>query len=97
MYENDWQAKLAKGARKVGSSADDLAGWVHSRQTGNAFLQVNHDQGRGSIEFCERHKCFLRVGTKLSSLRLPADFAAIVSHPRWRIAAVKPSKAAGQH
>jgi hypothetical protein len=29
--------------RELGSPANDLAGGVHGRQTGNAFLQVNHD------------------------------------------------------
>jgi hypothetical protein len=59
--ENDGQTSLAENARELGSAADDLAGRVYGRQTNNAFLQVNHDQGSDGIEFCERHGFSFRL------------------------------------
>jgi hypothetical protein len=38
-------------ACELGRSVDDLPGRVHGRQSDNAFLQINRDQGSGGIEF----------------------------------------------
>jgi hypothetical protein len=49
--ENDRQPSLAESARELGGAFDNLADRVHGRQTDNAFLQVNHHQRSGRIEF----------------------------------------------
>jgi hypothetical protein len=53
------QAAPAESACEPRGASDDLVRGVRARQPNNAFLQIDHDQGRGVVEFGERHSCFL--------------------------------------
>jgi hypothetical protein len=40
---------------ELGGADDDFSGRVHGRDADDACLQINHDQSRSGIEFCNGH------------------------------------------
>lgn len=78
--QNDRQTLSAKSTCELSSTADDLTRRVHGRQTGNAFLQVNHDQGSVGIEFGERHGSSFRRGAHGAGFRSRGQLACFLAN-----------------
>ena len=57
VHEYDRQTVATECVRQFGRMVDDFPNRMDGGQTKNCFLQVNHKQGGGGIECCERH-CF---------------------------------------